>query len=378
MDTAFSPASIRDISQTPGSARHSLGGESFASSATGVQGILASVVAMGGSEPRTLRQEIQLLQDEVATLKAKLESTTRRNAELEAAEQRLHEYEEEMALHLDHADEQHRANEALTENLETQNRRSLKLWKAHQEAESARATAEGALQENAVHLRDLRTQSTEVEEAHGSLKITHAAAMAALRTFEQGPDPHLLSELAEELQATVTQQQEDLAMSRTVELALTRELQEHKRQHDADMQGCDLAVEAATKALEAAREAQRDAEARLAPAEAAVTAGLERERAASRTLAAIEVDLKSGGADPAVVLALKRENAELRRRFGDVEPEPEVTVDWKTTKKASAGWRKVQVMSKALPKSQSGMPLYQTKRLIGKVLEDKGKINMFQ
>ena len=371
---AFSPSSARDVSQTPGSARGSLGGESLASSATGVQEILRSVVAMGGSEPRTLRQEIQLLQAEVASLTARLESTTRRNVELEAAEQRLHEYEEEMALHLDHADEQHQKNEALTENLETQNRRSLKLWKAQQEAESARATAEGELQEKLVHLRDLRTQSTEVEEAHGSLKVQHGAAMAALRTYEQGPDPHLLSELVEELQATVIQQQEDLAMARVVELALTRELQEHKRQHDADMQGCDLAVEAATKALEAAREAQRDAEQRLAPAEAAVTAGLERERAASRTLAAIEVDLQSGsgGADPAVVLALKRENAELRRRLGDQpEPEPEVSVDWKTAKKASAGWKKVQVMTKALPKGQSGMPLYQTKRLIGKVLEDK-------
>ena len=31
--------------------------------------------------------------------------------------------------------------------------------------------------------------------------MQHGAAMAALRTYEQGPDPHLLSELVEELQA---------------------------------------------------------------------------------------------------------------------------------------------------------------------------------
>ena len=36
-----------------------------------------------------------------------------------------------------------------------------------------------------------------------------------------------------------------------------------------------------------------------------------------------------------------------------------------------SGWRKVAIMAKALPRSASGMPFYQTKRLVARVLEDK-------
>ena len=382
-----------------GSVRESLRSDSFASaSGSGVQEILRSVVAMGGSEPRTLRQANTELQSDVDRLRAELDAARQRIAELEGTETRLHEYEEEMALHLDHADEQARTNESLTEGLETQNRRALKLWKAHQESEGQRATLQGDLEQKVEALQLLRTHSHEIEAAHSSLHVQHVAAMTALRKFEEGPDQQVLSELVEELQATVTMQQEDLELARKDALALTRELQEHKRQHDADMQGCDLAVEAATKALEAAREAQKDAEERLAPAEAAVAAGLERERVASRMLATIEADMRDGGVDPEAFRALKKENAELRARVasgrvgigippaaagdggtgqqgrgqgqadGAPEPEPEPPA---SKKPASGNWKKVQMLSKSLPKSQSGMPIYQTKRLVAQVMEKK-------
>eukprot|EP01043_Picozoa_sp_COSAG02_P013929 COSAG02_NODE_565_length_20246_cov_13.930163_4_plen_700_part_00 len=368
---------------------------------SGVHAILNSAVQMGGAEPRALRKANTELQAQVDRLEGELEGARRRITELEGTEARLHEYEQEMALHLDHADEQHRANETLTESLEVQNRRNLKLWKAHQESESARATLQGDLDQKVAELQLVRTQSQEVVAAHAGLEVQHTAAMVALRKFEEGPDQEVLSKLVDELQATLSQRDEDLAaantdlaVARESVLALTRELQEHKRQHDADMQGCDLAVEAATKALEASREAQRAAEERLAPAEAAVAAGLERERAASQTLAAIEKELTftmTGGPDE--LKALKQENAQLRSKLHtpsaathvkqeqpapEPEPEPEPGV-WQSVPEgkppASANWQKVQLLSKKLPKSQSGMPIYQTKRLVAKVFEEKVQDN---
>jgi hypothetical protein len=364
-----------------------------------VHAILSGAVAMGGAEPRALRKANTELQAQVDRLGTELDGAHRRIAELEGTEARLHEFEQEMALHLDHADEQHRANETLTESLEVQNRRNLKLWKAHQESESARATLQGDLEQKAAELQLVRTQSQDVEAAHAGLQVQHSAAMVALRKFEEGPDQEVLSELVDELQATLSQRDEDLvaanrdlALARKSVLALTRELQAHKRQHDADMQGCDLAVEAATKALEASREAQRAAEERLAPAEAAVAAGLERERAASQTLAAIEKELTftmTGG--PNELKELKRENAQLRSRLHAPvadkhvkqeqpapEPEPEPGL-WQPVPEGktpvSGNWKKVQLLSKSIPKSQSGMPIYQTKRLVAKVFEEKVQDN---
>ena len=365
---------------------------------SGVHEVLHAAVQMGGTEPRALRKANTELQAQVDRLASDLHSAHRRIAELEATEARLQEYEQEMALHLDHADEQHRTNEILTESLEVQNRRNLKLWKAHQESESARSTLQGDLEQKVAALQLMRTQSEEVEKAHSGLQVQHTAALVALRKFEEGPDPEALSELVDELEARLAERDEDLAtankdlaLARKSVLALTRELQGHKRQHDADMQGCDLAVEAATKALEASRDAQRAAEQRLAAAEAAAAAGLERERAASQALATIEKELTfyaAGGA--AESETLKRENAELRARLEAAvvptkaaqeeqpeieitapEPEPTPALEMKKPVFTSVGWKKVQMLTRSLPKSQPAMPLYQTKRLVAKVLEEK-------
>ena len=117
---------------------------------------------------------------------------------------------------------------------------------------------------------------------------------------------------AEELHSKIALQDEDLASARKETLEVTRELEAERTKHETDMQGCDLAVEAATKALQAARDAQSDAESRLAAAETAIEAGAQRERAAAITLASIEKelhDMRPGAISAAELAALQKERA---------------------------------------------------------------------
>ena len=266
--------------------------------------LLDQVVAMSPGGSRDLRQKNASLQEELEQVRLELETTKRRNADLEKDCARLGEFEQEMSLHLDQEDELFARNEAMAAKVEEQNHRSMHLWESQQQAERARMAAESELSAHMHELHSLRTQSAEAEQVHARLQGEHTVARAQL-------DREHLQQM-EELHSKIALQDEDLASARKETLEVTRELEAERTKHETDMQGCDLAVEAATKALQAARDAQSDAESRLAAAETAIEAGAQRERAAAITLASIEKelhDMRPGAISAAELAALQKERA---------------------------------------------------------------------